>query len=147
MLVFVSNKDRCFAMNHQRAAPPDSFVTWDYHVVLIYYDIWWKVADLDSFLYLPCPTEEYLSNSFVPELTTYAPPIFRVVDADRFVQYFASDRRHMRDQDGTFLKPPPPLPPIRSDSGEDFNLWEFVDVSNDEHGRIYDLKEMHTKFC
>ena len=143
-VVFISNKNRCFAIKHQRA---DSLIAWDYHVVLLFYDSEWKVADLDSSMHLPCPIEEYLSNSFLPELSNCAPPMFRVVDADHFIQYFASDRRHMRDQGGTFLKPPPPLPPIRSESGEDFNLWNFVDVSNNEHGLIYDLKKMYTTFA
>ena len=101
---------------------------------------------LTVFCAYPCPIEEYLSNSFVSDLSTWEPPMFHVVDADYFIRHFASDRRHMRNKDGTFLKPPPPFPQIRSESGEDFNLWDFVDVSPNEHGRIYKLSEMYTTF-
>jgi len=142
-VVFISNKNRCFAMKHQRAAP---LVTWDYHVVLLFHDNKWKVADLDSSMHIPCPIEEYLSNSFVSLMQNCAPPIFRVVDANHFIKHFASDRRHMRNPDGSFLKPPPPVAPIKSASGEEFNLWDFVDVENCKHGTIYDLKEMYSTF-
>ncbi len=145
-VVFISNRNRCFAMKHQRAVSPDSMISWDYHVVLLYHDIEWKILDLDTSLPCPCPTEQYLSNSFVAEFSTCAPPMFRVVDADHFIRNFSSDRRHMRDKNGTYLKPPPPLPLIKSASGEDFNLWDFVDILKDEHGRIYNLKEMYTTF-
>lgn len=37
---------------------------------------------------------------------------FRVVPASLFLQKFASDRRHMRRDDGTWMHPPPPLSPI-----------------------------------
>jgi hypothetical protein len=130
-------------MKHQRAAP---LITWDYHVILLFYDNEWKIADLDSSMHIPCPVKEYLSNSFVSLLDNCAPPIFRVVAADHFVKYFASDRRHMRNQDGTFLKPPPPSAPIKPASGEEFNLWDFVDIENSKYGSIYDLKQMYTTF-
>lgn len=130
-------------MKHQRIAP---ILTWDYHVVLLFYDGEWKIADLDSSIPLPCPVKEYLSNSFIPTPHNCESPMFRIVDADHYIQYFASDRRHMRNPDGTFLKPPPSLPPISPEYGEDFNLWDFVDIVNNEHGLIYGLKEMYNTF-
>jgi hypothetical protein len=131
-------------MNHQRAAP---LLTWDYHVILLFYDGEWKVADLDSSMHFPCPIEKYLSNSFVPALQNFEPPMFRVVDVNHYIQHFASDRRHMRNPDGTFMQPPPPFAPIRPESEEDFNLWDFVDVVSNEHGPIYKLKEMYNIFA
>jgi len=146
-VVFISNQNRCFAMNNQRGVSPDSLISWDYHVVLMFnHNNEWKVADLDSLLFLPCSVQEYLSDSFVPDLFTCAPPVFRVVDADYFIRYFSSDRRHMRNQDGLYLKTPPTFPPIQSESGEDFNLWDFVDTDKTAHGQIYTLREMYTEF-
>jgi hypothetical protein len=37
---------------------------------------------------------------------------FRVVPASLFLQHFASDRRHMKRADGSWIKPPPDYPPI-----------------------------------
>ncbi|KOB65718.1 Protein N-terminal glutamine amidohydrolase, partial [Operophtera brumata] len=37
---------------------------------------------------------------------------FRVVPAKQFLQHFASDRRHMKRPDGSWIKPPPPYPAI-----------------------------------
>lgn len=37
---------------------------------------------------------------------------FRVIPASEFLKDFASDRRHMKRPDGTWIKPPPNYPPI-----------------------------------
>jgi hypothetical protein len=37
---------------------------------------------------------------------------FRVIPASVFLQHFASDRRHMKRADGSWIKPPPDYPPI-----------------------------------
>lgn len=39
---------------------------------------------------------------------------FRVIPAEQFLAEFSSDRRHMRRTDGTWIKQPPPYPPIQS---------------------------------
>ncbi len=134
-VVFISNESRCVAMNNQKA---DVLVHWDYHVVLLFKDIEWKVVDLDTLLPQPCLIEEYLSESFMPT----APPIFRVVDADDFICTFASDRRHMIDDNSMYFEPPPPWKKI----GSGFNLWDFVDLSNHDHGQLYNLNEIHAEF-
>lgn len=131
-VAFISNKNRCVAVKHQRAG---SLVHWDYHVVLLLKDNGWKIADLDTLLPFPCPVEAYLSESF---LATEA-PVFSVVDADQYVRCFASDRRHMIDQNGMYLQSPPAWEPI----GAGFNLWAFVDG---EYGRVYDINEMYSAF-
>ena len=99
---------------------------WDYHVVLLLKNNGWKV----------CPAETYLSESFV---ATEA-PVFSVVDADQYIRRFVSDRRHMIDQNGMYLKAPPAWDMI----GTGFNLWGFVDG---EYGRGYNLHEMYTAFA
>lgn len=37
---------------------------------------------------------------------------FRVIPANEFLKEFASDRRHMKRPDGTWIKPPPNYPAI-----------------------------------
>jgi hypothetical protein len=133
-VVFVSNTNRSVAMKFQKAVPPNTTVTWDYHVILLFRDAEWKVADLDTRLSLPCSCQEYFSNSFMPAQT----PTFRVVDADDFIIHFASDRRHMENQ--------PQAPPPWDNIGTGFNLWDFVSVSNNSYGQIYNLKEMFKEF-
>ncbi len=135
-VVFISNEKRCVAMKNQRTG---SLVYWDYHVVLLFRDSDWKIADLDTLLSLPCPSEEYLSNSFV---STEA-PMFRVVEADHYIRFFTSDRNHMVDQNGNYLQAPPPWNTI-GPSG--FNLWDFVDTAKGKYGQLYDLNGMYTEF-
>jgi hypothetical protein len=135
-VVFISNKNQCVAIKNQKSGNP---VYWDYHVVLLFKDASWKIADFDTLLPFPCVAKEYLSGSFIADETS----TFRVVDADYYTKHFASDRRHMINQDGVYLQQPPPWEKI----GSGFNLWDFVDVSNSEHGQLYDLNEMYVEFC
>lgn len=37
---------------------------------------------------------------------------FRIIPASEFIRDFASDRRHMKRPDGSWIKPPPPYSPI-----------------------------------
>jgi hypothetical protein len=41
---------------------------------------------------------------------------FRVIPANEFLKEFASDRRHMKRPDGTWIKPPPNYPAIQTAS-------------------------------
>lgn len=136
-VVFISNENRCVAMKNQRAG---ALVYWDYHVVLLFRDTGWKVADLDTLLPFPCPVDQYLANSFEADDA----PIFRVVDADQYIKSLVSDRRHMLDQDGQYLQPPPPWNEIGSPG---FNLWDFVDMAKCEYGKLYDLRAMRKSFA
>lgn len=42
--------------------------------------------------------------------------VFRVIPAESYLNEFASDRRHMRRPDDSWIKPPPPYPPIATSS-------------------------------
>jgi len=135
-VLFISNQKQCVPMMEQKAGSP---VYWDYHVVLLYKDIHWKIADLDTLLSFPCRSKEYLSKSFMQN----NPPSFRVVDVADFIHYFASDRRHMIDHKGVYLQPPPPWDKIGKTG---FTLGEFIDFEQTDHGQLYDLCAMYTKF-
>jgi protein N-terminal glutamine amidohydrolase len=127
-VIFVSNADRACAMFKQVAGDP---IVWDYHVVL------WcegQIYDRDSRLAFPVSLDEWIAATFPVPLPQMFRPKFRVVDADRFVEVFASDRSHMRTKNG-WQKPPPSWPPI----GEGTNLMRFVDMEQEFEGKVSDL--------
>ena len=122
-VVFISNAIKSVPMFYQRASPdPNRSVCWDYHVILVVSNPAaqapqhaFLVYDLDSRLPYPCPLTEYLQFSF-PCDTWPAPlhPFFRVVEANLFLQYFSSDRRHMyQASTGKWNAPPPRYAPIQ----------------------------------
>ena len=130
-VLFIFSQKQCVAMKNQRLG---NLVHWDYHVVLLFKDTVWKIADFDSSLSFPCIAEEYFTRSFIVDEA----PLFRIVDALHYIKNFASDRRHMKNKNGSYLQPPPPWKKI----GVGFNLLEFMDVAENEHGEILNLRDM-----
>ena len=130
-VVFIFSKNRYVTMKNQRLG---TLVRWDYHVVLLIKDTDWMVADFDTRLSFPCSAEEYLNRSFVADDVTF----FRMVDSSYYIKNFASDRRHMMGKDGSYLQKPPPWNRI----GTGFNLWEFIDGTENKHGEVASLNEM-----
>lgn len=136
-VLMISNPGRRVALWGQRsgAAETGGLVVWDYHVVLTLgtgaQAVLW---DLDTTLGAPIPLPAYLAQTFrgAPEPFT---PRFRVLEADAYRERFGSDRRHMRDEDGGFLQPPPQWPPI----GEKSVLAAWLDFERDEPGIVVDL--------
>jgi protein N-terminal glutamine amidohydrolase len=120
-VVFITNPARRVALWHQKAAPPDRPIVWDYHVIAADgRDLW----DLDSRLGCPIGRADYLEATFAtvglqpPEYD----PRFAVVAAADFVRDFRSDRSHMRGPDGSWQAPPPPWPAIADSSNLDHYL-------------------------
>jgi protein N-terminal glutamine amidohydrolase len=132
--VFISNATRACLMHAQRAAPPGEPVMWDYHVVLLTgRDVW----DLDCRLGAPLPVQTWLDATFPVLLPAPSAPRFRVVDAELFVERFASDRSHMRDAAGGWKQPPPPWPIIGDGS---MNLNSFIDMERPFLGEVVDAR-------
>ena len=93
----------------------EKLVIWDYHVILIYKpDERCLVFDLDSDLPFPTYFHKYVTETFRTDaiLNPEYHRFFRVIPATLFLQTFASDRRHMKKPDGSWMKPPPPYPCI-----------------------------------
>ena len=133
-VLFVSNANRSCAMWKQRAGDP---IVWDYHVVL------WcdgQIYDRDSRLGFPVPFEDWIAGTFPVELPPLFAPRFRVIDAERFLEVFASDRSHMRTDEG-WQRPPPEWPPI----GAGMNLMRFVDMEAPFEGEVSDLAGLKAK--
>ena len=87
-----------------------------------------------------------------PYGSPHSPPLdphtyrrFRVVEASCFLSSFASDRSHMRKEDGEWLSPPPSYDPIKGDKAEvDMNLDDYLNlrVQGEGKGRLMTLDEM-----
>lgn len=111
-LVLVLTGESGVACWHQKAGEADAPILWDYHVVLAARDGAWQLWDLDGRLGYPVPAETWLRTTFpVPDLVpTRYQPRFAVIPAADYVRTLGSDRSHMRDARGAWLKPPPPWP-------------------------------------
>lgn len=139
LVALISNPTREVAVWHQKAARlPDEPVIWDYHVVLLVrHGNQWRVWDLDSVLGVPLDVEQWLVASFAgtAQLPESFAPYFRILPADQYRQELATDRRHMRRPDGTWVSPPPPWPTI----GEGSNLAQLIDMGQAHQGSVVDL--------
>lgn len=112
-------------------------VIWDYHVIFVYKpDDRCLIFDLDSDLPFPTFFQKYVTETFRTDailnpgmelLPNYQNQVeieqqvcffaeyhrfFRVIPAFEFLSTFASDRRHMKKADGSWMKIPPEYPPI-----------------------------------
>jgi hypothetical protein len=148
-VVFVSNAARACAMWAQRAAASAGEpVVWDYHVlVLVRSGSATLALDLDSTAPFPCALEAWVAATFphAGRLDAALEPRFRVVEASRFLEVFASDRAHMLDERGEYRAAPPPWPPIGA-AGAASNLLRFVDVEAAFEGERFDLAGLRARF-
>lgn len=152
LAVFIANAAGRCALWQQRLAQPGQLVVWDYHVVLFHRPQevddptsssdsarGWRVWDLDSRLPLPVPLDRYLAQTFRPLAAEggHLAPRFRLVEAERLLAIFSTDRGHMRDGRGGWLHPPPPWSaPVAP--GQRANLARFIDPADTIAGQIYD---------
>ena len=115
-VVFITNERKQFPIFYQRAAiSNERFVVWDYHVILITKEkdkgafVW----DLDTTLSFPVPLEFYVKECFLFE-KKYAKyyPKFRIIERNKLLSTFTSDRKHMlvKGSDTEYLQPPPAWP-------------------------------------
>ncbi len=125
-VVLVSNPTRRIALAAQRAGGRSGLAVWDYHVIYLEDGL---VFDLDTALTVPTPALAYVAATFPGPLRDPNSPYrpwFSLVHAPRYLDVFSSNRDHMRDDEGGYLQPPPPWPPIyRPDLGN--TLFALVD--------------------
>ncbi|CAM8941413.1 unnamed protein product [Rhodiola kirilowii] len=137
-VVFISNDKKQIPMWQQKASSrPDGLVLWDYHVICIQKTRGNSLAlvwDLDSKLPIPTPLASYVSESIKSSFHLFPEfqRCFRIVHAPIFLKNFASDRRHMIDQDGAWLHQPPDYEPIVAADGTEHNLNEFMNIHSIE---------------
>nr|CAG4650428.1 EOG090X0C0Q [Sida crystallina] len=150
-VVFVSNTHESIPLWKQKAGKDqDGFVVWDYHVFFLHASETRinQIYDLDSTLQFPCNFDEYARKSLRNEelMPEEFHRFFRVIPAKDFLESFSSDRRHMKKDDGTWMKPPPTYPPIQT-STTNHNLKVFVDMTNKTGpGRVMNYFEFVHKF-
>lgn len=138
-VVFISNPSRSVAFAHQRAAAREGeVVVWDYHVVLLALG---EVWDLDCTLGAPLPLHRWLDASFDPDAHPPYAPMFKCILAADYVAHFASDRRHMKNPDGTWQAPPPSWPTL----GEGHRLEAYVDVRDVSMGTAIGLEAFRAR--
>ncbi|VDK54984.1 unnamed protein product [Anisakis simplex] len=68
---------------------------------------------------------------------------FRVIKANEFLKNFSSDRRHMRNDHGDFIQPPPRWSPIFDKSiflRTGHNLDDFISM---DHGILSDISTVY----
>ena len=113
--MIITNEARCCPMWQQRAGEPGQAVLWDYHVIALTRDEpeGWLAWDLDHRPGLPCALSLWLERSFPlrQQLPQAYQPMFRVMSGEVYRGSLRTDRSHMRDERGGWLKPPPPWAP------------------------------------
>lgn len=158
LVVFVSNENKSVPFWCQlSSAHPDGFVLWDYHVVLVQRSallIW----DLDSTLPCPCALHQYICHALHPEIDLLPSfqrcgtmavrdesvclcRMYRLIAAEDYLNFFASDRRHMVQEDGGWLAPPPSYSCISNNKNEVHTLekyWTMHKADNEFYGSVLD---------
>jgi len=135
--IIISNYTGCAAIFNQKSETGEDVVFWDYHVVALERDgcntrIWDYNTELGS----PCDAREWLSASFRDNrMPDEYRPYFRMVPRGEYLAGFVSDRAHMRNPDGSFIKTPPPWDCIGT--GES-TLRRLINMKTRTPGRIYD---------
>ncbi|XP_012261973.1 protein N-terminal glutamine amidohydrolase [Athalia rosae] len=149
-VAFISNPGRSVPLWRQKAGKDeDKLVVWDYHAILIYApDERAVVYDLDSALPYPTHFWKYATETFRSDeaLRSEYHRRFRLVPASTYLQHFASDRQHMKREDGTWIKTPPEYPPISTPTCKD-NLDTFINMEQGTGlGTILSLKQLVNRF-
>jgi N-terminal glutamine amidase len=138
IVLFISNERKSVPMFHQRTSlsPGEKPCVWDYHVILLEVDRTKNnllVYDVDTTLVpYPIPLSDYLSATF-SAVEQYCPefvPLFRLVSAEMYLQYFSSDRSHMYNTEkNTWNEPPPHYrcilpPPVETGRSQNQEVWD-----------------------
>jgi len=123
-VVFISNAARKVPIWRQRAGRNEGmYVCWDYHVIVVEKRgsetlVW----DQDSVLPFPCSFQQYQREALQGGHAELALPeayqrMYRVIGSEQYLKHFASDRSHMRTQDGGWEAAPPAYPCVTTKGG------------------------------
>lgn len=153
-VAFVSNRRQAVPIWCQKSSSrADGMSVWDYHVIFLYSPPPSRlrpclIYDLDTTLHFPEEFDTYVREAFRPHVAINPEfvQMFRVVGAAEFLDKFASDRSRMRSSDGSWLKPPPPYPCIRTNSCDN-NIDDFISVDEAVGiGKVYTLAQFVQRF-
>jgi hypothetical protein len=151
--VIITSKSRMTPIWRQKLSQsPEKPVLWDYHVVFLVSRMGKSsvIFDHDTTLGFVTEAASYCQLSFKFESQTHIPlanrHIFRVVRAQEYVDYLASDRSHMAESGQKF----PPWPAIKGIRAvTPMNLFDdFVNIEKKEGGvgRVVEPDEFQQLF-
>ncbi|KAL3856825.1 hypothetical protein ACJMK2_011539 [Sinanodonta woodiana] len=148
--VFISNLEKKIPLWCQKSSSEeDGLVIWDYHVIFVYKS---KdkciVYDMDTSLPFPCDIEEYLSKAIRSDahIKKEFHRFFRVIPSEEFIRTFASDRSHMLNKEGKWIKEPPNYPCIQTKESTN-NIQDFINMCpGTAYGTVMDLSDFTKKF-
>ncbi|KAH0617459.1 hypothetical protein JD844_015710 [Phrynosoma platyrhinos] len=162
--VFISNDRRMVPLWKQQAGCGEQPVIWNFTMSLTYrittlFCFMWQVEIRTLFMILtlcflsPAPLtlilKRLLNQTALLVLDIEVFGLFRkvrLVQADVYLKTFASDRSHMKDASGNWLKPPPLYPCIET---ADFkmNLDDFISMNPDVGwGSVFSLPDFVQTF-
>ncbi|XP_029023299.1 protein N-terminal glutamine amidohydrolase [Betta splendens] len=149
-VVFISNENRMVPLWKQKSGHGDQPVIWDYHVILLQLGLQYDsmIYDLDSLLSFPCSLKLYGAEALRSDhnIRPKYHRKLRVVPANTFLSNFASDRSHMKNQDGSWRMPPPPYAPIHTTESH-MNLNDFISMDPAVGmGTVFSLTQFLQKF-
>ncbi|CAD8122783.1 unnamed protein product [Paramecium sonneborni] len=137
--VLITNPFQQTYIKCQKSSP---LVIWDYHVIMVAkHTIQTNgkisqnsyVYDFDSTLPMKCDFNTYFKQALgfqKPQATLKS--LFRVVEGQKYLDYFASDRHHMI-KNGKYQQPPPKYPCLKGNKQEKSNnLQEYLDTTNND---------------
>ena len=149
-IVFISNDGKSVPLWNQSASDDaGGLVIWDYHVILIIKNEGSVVFDLDTRLPYPCAFNHYTLNTFGSNENNFDERFhrkFRVTGIQDYMNHFASDRSHMKDTNGDWIKPPPSYPCIKTkDSNHNIDTFISMDQSKG-WGVVLSLEKFNKMF-
>jgi protein N-terminal glutamine amidohydrolase len=150
-VVFICNHAGAVFCWNQRGCPDQNTpIMWDYHVVFLKQkEHLWHIWDLDTALAQPSPLTEYMPNTFHVLSAQWKRfrPMFRVVEAQTYVERFSSDRKHMKNADSPgYMRPVPEWPPIYPSDHEANNLHRFCDPTDEYLGQVMNYRTLMKAF-
>ncbi len=139
--VLISNEAKNVVIFEQQSETEHDVVFWDYHVAALERNgLKSKIWDFNTKLDVPCSANEWLSASFqnasMPEKYWSS---FRVVPREVFLRSFVSDRSHMLNPDGSYMKTPPPWDRIGKGRP---NLLQYLDMEDESLGTVYGFNQL-----
>ena len=150
--VFISNDNRTIPLWHQSSGDEtkEGLVIWDYHVILVIKENPKSmVFDLDTRLPYPSSFNEYSRHTFSKHeeenMREQFHRKFRVIPIREFLENFASDRSHMKDRNGDWIKQPPEYPCIKTKDSTN-NIQRFISMENG-WGKVMSLEMFNETFC
>jgi len=139
--ILISNEEKNFIIFEQQSENEHDVVFWDYHVIALERNgLKSKIWDFNTKLDIPCSANTWLGASFqngiMPEEYCSS---FRVVPREVFLRSFVSDRSHMLNPDGSYMKTPPPWDRIGKGRP---NLLQYLDMEDESLGTVYGFNQL-----